>query len=999
VKLAAEVGVALGGAPYGRDRKRCHDDEASGESAHLRSPLISGVEYRPGNRIAGLAVARVSENPSFRRRLVGHRRGFGDNPYVSAVAWVELVGRERELARVSGWLDDVPLGPCAAVVRGDAGIGKTVLWRAALEAAQARGFTVLSTRCVEAEMPLAFGGLADLLDAVLAEIAHELAEPQRAALAIAVGLEAPGDEPPDQFVLSRAFAAALRLLGRDAPVLLAVDDVQWLDPPSRRLLAFAARRLGDAPVGILITQRGDAHDPLDLAHALEHRMEEICLGPLSLGALHHLVRSRLGVRISRPMLARVHAASGGNPMFALEFARGVATHAGGSPGLLPVPSSLEELVRERVAGYPEEIRPLLMVVAAVQRPRPSLLARTIEGADSLLDAAIAAGAVTLGDDAVVRFSHPLLASAVYADVPPTRRRALHARVAALTDDLEERARHLALAAVDPDANVAGLLDEAAARARARGAPDAAAGLAEQALRLTPPQDVGAREDRALALGAYLADAGQIAAAAASLDEFLAGGVSGPPRAQALLIRFDVEHDIEARARVAEEALAHAGDDRALRARVLIAASQSQANREAFAASEALAREALAEAEQVDDPALLATALAAVALRTVLPEPELLERAIALADVHGTLPRSRSPRVVLAELHLASGDVAGAREILEAELDAMRRRGREFERPRTSLNLAVLETAVGKWERAEQHLDEAWELAFDGGDRHWEALVRYQRGALASLRGDIDEARQLARLGMAHGEAHWPLFAAWNRWVLGRLELSLGQPEGAWQLLADVVEPDLWGDELELLQVIPDALEALVTLGRLDEAEAILIRFEAQFPEHLWAIPAVLRCRALVLLARGEAERAAAAGEQSAVGFEAAGFPFDRGRALLVAGEALRRAGDRRRAAEKLEAAKEIFAGLGARVWLERTEQELRRASPRPRSDRELTSAERRVASLVATGRTNREVAARLFTTVGTVEVHLTRIYRKLGLRSRTELARRVADGTLDLADE
>jgi DNA-binding NarL/FixJ family response regulator len=165
------------------------------------------------------------------------------------------------------------------------------------------------------------------------------------------------------------------------------------------------------------------------------------------------------------------------------------------------------------------------------------------------------------------------------------------------------------------------------------------------------------------------------------------------------------------------------------------------------------------------------------------------------------------------------------------------------------------------------------------------------------------------------------------------------------------------------------------------------------------MPARLRCRALLLLARRDLDASLAAAEEAVAASEDVGLPLDRGRALLAAGEALRRLGQRRRAAEKLDAAKEVFAELGASLWVARAETELRRASPRPRRERELTSAERRVAALVAAGRTNREVAAQLFTTVGTVEVHLTRIYRKLAVRSRTELARRVADGTLDLADE
>jgi DNA-binding NarL/FixJ family response regulator len=165
------------------------------------------------------------------------------------------------------------------------------------------------------------------------------------------------------------------------------------------------------------------------------------------------------------------------------------------------------------------------------------------------------------------------------------------------------------------------------------------------------------------------------------------------------------------------------------------------------------------------------------------------------------------------------------------------------------------------------------------------------------------------------------------------------------------------------------------------------------------MPARLRCGALLLLARRDLAAALAGAEEAVAASEAVGLPLDRGRALLAAGEALRRLGQRRRAAEKLDAAKQVFAEVGARLWVARAEKELRRASPRPRRDRELTDAERGVAALVAAGRTNREVAAELFTTVGTVEVHLTRIYRKLGVRSRTELARKVAEGTLDITEQ
>jgi len=206
----------------------------------------------------------------------------------------------------------------------------------------------------------------------------------------------------------------------------------------------------------------------------------------------------------------------------------------------------------------------------------------------------------------------------------------------------------------------------------------------------------------------------------------------------------------------------------------------------------------------------------------------------------------------------------------------------------------------------------------------------------------------------------------------------------------VVKIDAWAD----------AIEALIMLGRLEEAGGLLTALDEEARAgHRWATPAALRSRALILVARGDVEAADAAASDAAQDFETAGFPLDRGRALLVRGEALRRAGERRRAAENLDAAKAIFENLGATTWAGRVEKELRRVRPRLRRDGGLTSAERRVAALVAEGRTNREVAAQLFTTVGTVEAHLTRIYRKLGVRSRTELARQVAEGTLSTADE
>jgi DNA-binding CsgD family transcriptional regulator len=199
-------------------------------------------------------------------------------------------------------------------------------------------------------------------------------------------------------------------------------------------------------------------------------------------------------------------------------------------------------------------------------------------------------------------------------------------------------------------------------------------------------------------------------------------------------------------------------------------------------------------------------------------------------------------------------------------------------------------------------------------------------------------------------------------------------------------------------MLPDIVETLVLLGRLDEAEDVLLQLEthAAALRHRWATPVALRCRSLLLLARESVLEAADGAERAASELDELGFPLDAARALLVVGAARRRAGQRLRAAEALNRAVAIFTELGARIWLERAQDEFRRASPRPRRDGELTNAERRVAGLVVHGRTNREVAVELFVTNATVEAHLTRIYRKLGVRSRTELARAVAEGAVQL---
>ena len=353
----------------------------------------------------------------------------------------DLVGREDELARLNELVSALPNGPHAVTLRGEPGIGKTTVWRVGLELAD-ESCTLLSARCVEAELPLALVGLSDLVRDAFRDVADELADHDRAVLAATLGFDAPA-QGRAALALPLAFLAFLRLLAQEAPVLIAVDDVQWLDPSSARILSFAARRLDELPIGVLVAQRGDGPDPLDLRNALGAAHEELRLGPLSRGALSHLVRSRGDVPLPRPVFTRVYEVSGGNPMFALEFARSLD---GDRPQLGPItiPSSLQDLVRARVERYPEDVRRVLATVAAAERITTPVLATLDPAAPELLAAAVDLDAVAIESDGLIRFTHPLLGSAAYGDLAPAARRSLHKELARVSEDVEDRARHLAL---------------------------------------------------------------------------------------------------------------------------------------------------------------------------------------------------------------------------------------------------------------------------------------------------------------------------------------------------------------------------------------------------------------------------------------------------------------------------------------------------------------------------------------------------------------------------
>jgi DNA-binding CsgD family transcriptional regulator len=914
-----------------------------------------------------------------------------------------IVGREPELRRVEGFLDAVAAGPVALVVEGEVGIGKTAVWRHGLEAAARRSYRVLSCRPIDTEAQLAYTALGDLLVEVPDAILGELPGPQRHALEVAL-LRA---EPEERQSLPRAVAlgllGVLRALARGGPTLVAVDDVQWLDQPSRSALAFVARRLTDERVGLLVARRleGEPGVPLDLDRALPAgRLHHLEVGPLAVAELDRLLAARLPTPLPRRTLLRLHRVSGGNPFFAQEIALAILRNGAQDAPTeeLPVPASLQGLLHDRLALLAPPALEAVQTVAALSRPTVALVDR-LPGGREAVEAAAAAGVVEL-DAEQVRFAHPLLASVALAQLSPSRRRELHGRLAAILDDPEERGRHLALAAARPDAEVASSLDDAARRASARGAPDAAAVLWEQARRLTPAGAGEQARRRGIEAAERHFDAGDAERARALLQEVAAEAPPGRQRAHALArlgwVRAHRE-GFQAGADAFRAALASDAGDVALRVQVEEGLAWCLHSTSGLPAAEAHARTALELAEGLGEPTLLAGALSHVAFLESLRGGGIamatIERAVALGGAPGWSQILGRPDWIHALLLQWAGELGSARQRFEALHQDAVDRGEEHSLPSILFQLARVELLTGAWERARRHAAECHELTMQSGqvgERPYaltiQALVEAHLGLAEPAAARIEEGLALAgRLGVQ--PAGFELLAA-----RGFLELSLGDAAGAdrtlGRLAALVAAAGM--HEPALFRFHGDAVEAKVALGHRDAAQALLDELDrlGAALQRTWVLALAGRGRGLLSAALGDPAAAYRALEAALELHDHLGEPFERARTLLVLGSVQRRDRKKRAARQSLEGALEVFDRLGAALWAGRTRSELARVGGRAPSAG-LTPTEERVARLIAAGHTYRETADALFISPKTVQWNLSKVYRKLGVRSRAELAGRL----------
>jgi DNA-binding CsgD family transcriptional regulator len=911
-----------------------------------------------------------------------------------------VLGRQAELEQLTAMLDAVVAGPRAVVVEGPAGIGKTTVWQAALRAARARSFMVLAARAAQTEATLPFAGLIDLFEGVPEAWLAALSTPQRRALEVALLRREPDKTGVDQLAVSLATLQVLRAVAVDAPVVVGVDDLQWLDGATTRVLAFVLRRLGSERLGLVVSVRTERAGrlPLEVEQALpEPRRLALRVGPLPVGVLDQLLRERFGLALPRPSLLRLQQVCGGNPFYALELARVLPTGATLAPGeVLQVPTTLTGLLRDRVRQVPDQAHGMLLAAAALAKPTFTVLEQVGGGLDEVLEAGILEQ-----DGALVRFGHPLLGSLVYADATAQQRRYTHRLLAELLTEPEEQALHLALGTQDPDERAAGRLETAARRAAARGAPDAAAELAEHASRLTAVRWSPVDCRRRLAASNYHTQAGNGPRARALLQALIAHLPPGTTRATALAALADLVTD-DSLDRLFAQAAAEASDDLALGAQIERRHGRSTGVHGDYAGWERHAQAAVALAEAARDSAQLRQALADLATVRMFRghgvQHELMTRALALESRAGETAIENRPTHELGLQLLHTDEFDQARRLLQAEAERALEHGDVDSRLGALPLLTMLEIRAGDWPLADQYATECLELARQADSSNGEPVALYGRALVDAHLGRVETARAAAERGStlaaAMGNETWRVQ---NQWVLGFLELSLGDPAGAHLRLGPLVGAlhTIGVGEPALFPVLPDEIEALIGVGELDQAEPLIEELHAQGQalDRAWALATAARGRGLLAAARGSPQDALAHLQQALQEHKRVTRPFELARTLRAHGMVLRRHKHKAAAKAALEQALGIFERLGAPLWAGATSVELGRVGLRPAApvgERGITAAEARVAELVAAGRSNREVAGELFMSPKTVEAHLSRIYRKLGVRSRAELAHKLA---------
>jgi DNA-binding CsgD family transcriptional regulator/tetratricopeptide (TPR) repeat protein len=913
-----------------------------------------------------------------------------------------IAGRGAERGLLARFLDAGEAS--AAILTGAAGIGKTALWEWATTRAAGDGHLVLASRAGAAEAQLPWVGLTDLLRGTEASVLAGLPAPQREALRVVMLQSSPG-EPADERAVGTALLSALSAQARSRPVLIALDDLPYLDAATTGALRFALRRLGpQSGVRLIATARGDGSRWAPLDGLPADQVLPVAVGPVTVAALVELLADRLTVRLTRPVLMRVHATSGGNPLYALELARALdRLEIAVTPGVpLPVPTSLGALVAERVRSLPRDVLAIAAGTAAAWRftdegLEPGALERAELAGLVIVEEPGAPGGLTVpGGPRTVRTAHPLMSAAAYAALPAAERRELHQRLAMSSDDPLERGRHAALAATRADPRIAVALDAGVAAALAAGAPDIAAELSRLAL-----QHTSADADRAVRLD-LLADAlvraGDSPGAVRAQREAIDLTPAGPERVRRRIRLAEMATEVIGWGGAAAELQAAAAEAAAypvVRSEALLTLAAVTDDIDLADASAAEAVALLEEGGQAE-PAVMSGALGQAAGAKFRAgrglDHDMFRRAIDLERDHPSRRLSDRADASYAALLKYADDLDEAEPRLLALLAESRASGDLSSIAYSLAHLPHVALWQGQLARARQFAEEHLDVAEQGSlaaqarqARHNLSVILVYEGRLdegaAALASSLDDAvatnydrhRAHGALGFAALSGGDPAAAAghFDRWHAVLTTMHLREPGySRWHL---------------------DYLVSLVATGRLADARAFLDHLDALVAAsgRRSAGAVALTGRAMVHAASGELPAALAAVGQSLAWYEGSPLRFDRARTLLIAGQLQRRAKAKRLAQGLLAEAHREFTAFGAAAWAAQAAAELARVNLRPPAPGGLTETERRVAELAAAGLTNREAAQRLFLSVKTVEANLARVYRKLAITSRAELGARM----------
>ncbi|MFF5476694.1 AAA family ATPase [Streptomyces sp. NPDC012935] len=898
----------------------------------------------------------------------------------------------------------------SVLLHGPAGIGKSTVLRALAGEYGGAARTVLRCSPTESESHLPFLALADLLGLVLDEVSERLPAAQRTALESALTGRGESTLQRDGLALRLAVLSALRALADTGPVLVVADDLQWLDPASAELLGFAARRLGDTPVRMLCAVRTEGEEYDRHLRASPPDTLAVRLGPLSRAQLSALLDHRGYTGLPRSTVRDIHRTSGGNALFALELGRALAENPTpprpGEP--LPVPTSLRALVLNRLEMLSEEARRTLLVASAGARPTLALLhAAGRDNAEAETAQAAELGLLaTEPEGPAVRFAHPMISAALYAEAPAQDRRAAHAALSTAASDPIERARHLALATHGTDPEVAARLAEAAALARDRGAPSVAAQLGLLAARHTPADGAPSPELMRLAAAEDAITAGELDLARDIAREVLSRTTVPEDRVRAWIIVIDTAgHAMTEVDAIFPQALADAGDDPRLLALVhyqltwralLVEGDFDEARGEAAYAAELAARagdrytELMALAFQAQIETLMGNPDAPATIRRALEEPQDPR----VACHHNGAGYSRFRWLIM------SDQLAEARATVTALLREVRRRGSVESEVHFLRGVAETELHSGHCSRALDLARESLRMARDTGIGEVASAVLTSLAEAAG--GEVDRALELAREAVAHAEEDGDqMYVSRALAALGHAQLVAGDVAAAVRSLRRVreVEQGLGITDPARGRWHGDLAEALVRSGEIAEAQDVIdgtrevaLRLDRE------SVLAVLdRAEALIRAVRGEHDAATAQLTSAQDRLGKLGYSLEEARAAF----ALAQLRSDTTGPTSYDEAARLFRRCRALPWLRQVEVAAAarpaEAAPAPAAAPDgldgldgLASMERQVAALVMEGATNREIAARLFISVKTVEATLTRVYRKLGIRSRVDIVRLAA---------